>query len=167
MKHTVRRILDNHRLLTTIAGINLVGLLIASAVPLSDRTFYTFLAAAVLSSWLALRAADRAVDRHWSEYHRDALPSDKDNPFAKRHNDTEPAAQTYDLTTGFLTVGDPEATSASETIRRGLTEDELAAALAEHGITRPAGAIRGRHTLRGGLQLTWTPSTTDTTGETR
>lgn len=77
--------------------------------------------------------------------------------------------QTYDLTVGWLTVGDPEATSASGTVHRSLTAFELDARLAEHGINRRADAIRGRHTLSrpAGLQVTWTPSTTDTTGETR
>jgi hypothetical protein len=57
-----RHILDDHRLLTIAACINLAGLLAAAGFDLSDRTFYAFLIAAVVSGLLALRAADRAID---------------------------------------------------------------------------------------------------------
>lgn len=73
----------------------------------------------------------------------------------------DPAALLYDLTVGFHDGDDPS-------VYRGLTQGELANKLAEHDVELPANAIRGRHTrAEDGLQLTWQPSTTDTTGETR
>ena len=68
-----RNILNNHRLLTTVAGINLTAWLTAVLLDLSDRTFYTFLIAWVVPGWLALRAADRGITT--------ALDDDPD-PFA-------------------------------------------------------------------------------------
>lgn len=58
----IRRILDNHQLLTAVACINLAALCVATVQNLGDRTFYAFLIATFLSGWLAARAATRATD---------------------------------------------------------------------------------------------------------
>lgn len=91
----VHRILDNHELLTAAACINLAAVAAASVFDLSDRTFYTFLIAAVLSGWLALRAANRATDAAI----RHALADDPD-PFGMqvrveyRDNPTDTTGET-------------------------------------------------------------------------
>lgn len=74
----------------------------------------------------------------------------------------EPADLLYDLTVGF------NGSTADPAIHRGLTIVDLRLKLAEHAITLPDNAIRGRHSRNtDGLQLTWQPSTTDTTGDPR
>ena len=73
----------------------------------------------------------------------------------------DPADLLYDLTVGFHSWDAPTRYS-------GLTASELANKLAEHNVARPANAIRGRYTRASdGLQVTWQPSTTDTTGDDR
>lgn len=149
MKNLPRRILDNHQLLTALSCINLAGVFAASVMDLGDRTFFLFLAGFVGFGWLALRAADHAIDTHVqqrvnpADFAMDLIP-----------NNHEPTA--YDLTVG-----------TNEPIR-GLTPDENEARLVELGVPPYiAVAEAGEYVGNDGIEITWTPSTTDTTGETR
>lgn len=101
------------------------------------------------------------------QIYREELDSDPD-PFAAQLHVEYRDTQTYDLTIGLLTPGDPKATEDSQSILRHLTRDDLITVIAQHGGHRwQALTPTGRLTLRGGAQLTWQPSTTDTTGDDR
>lgn len=114
------------------------------------------LAAGVLAV-LAVRALRRANETH-AQINRDVLDLD---PFNERLIPKYQPPTTYDLTVGWHDSTD------EPTVYRGLTRTQLINRLAEHGITPKAIDVGGRHTFRGGKQLTWQPSTIDTTGEAR
>lgn len=154
MRNLPRRLLDNHQALTALYCINLAGVFASSVMNLGDRTFFLFLAGFVGFGWLALRAADRAVDAH-------IQPRPNPAEFAEDLIPRNHAPATYNVTVGVYGVDHPETL-------RGLTRSQLLATLAQHGITPDNDAISGRHTLsEGAKHITWGPSTTDITGETR
>lgn len=147
MKNRIRRVLDNHQLLTTLSCINLAGVFASSVMNLSDRTFFLLLAGFIGFGWLALRAADSAIDRHVQQRHD---PAD----FAMDLVPTYQPPTAYDLTVG-----------TNEPVR-GLTPDETETRLVQLGVPPYiAVAEAGEYVGDDGIEITWTPSTTDTTGD--
>jgi hypothetical protein len=151
----LKRLLDNNHKRLTAAALTTGALMFATLIgPFSDKTFYCFLVAFLGFSFLAINAANRKVNQILDE-------ADGPDPFAMKLR-VEPRDDcTYDLTIGFHWATGGQ-------ILRNLTRTQLLAKLAEHAVPADiATAEIGKTTQHGGLQLSWRPSTTDTTGETR
>lgn len=160
-------------LLPRIVLAAIVGGLIGIGATISYGWKLTFAAAGLLIliglAGLTIRALRRG-NRKSDQIVREEIdePREHDEFGMEVRADLTTPAITYDLTIGVLVPGDQKATEDSQSILRRLTRDDLITVIALHGGSRwQALTPTGRLTLRGGAQLIWHPTATDTTGETR